>query len=157
MSNNTMSEQLVEAGLGQKSSVTDFLTSEQSGALEMKYASLAPEIQHYMQEQYPTVTSPVTLYLIRQAVKEANSKLASNLRPGWITSVRLNVPALVSTDTTSKTEAFRRLRQIADELPDTKEAIKVLKSVKVQLDKSSTDESIVKVCEIFGINPSSIK
>jgi hypothetical protein len=160
MKNGTMENAILEALSDSVSGSTDVLTylsSEQAGALEMKFASLDTVIQRDMMEKFPSITSPVALYVLRQMRKEANGKLASNLRPGWITSIRLNIPALESANGASRDEAVRRLSSIAEEMPDVKEAIKCLKSVKVQLDKTSTDSSIVEACRIFGIQPSSLK
>ena len=139
------------------SNVLDVLTQEQKGALELKYAALPSEVQQVTAAKYPAITNPVMLYVIRQMVKEANGKLASSLRPGWITSIRLNIPALTSSNAASKSESERRLSAIADEMPDVKEAIKCLKSVKIQLDRTSQDAGIVAACKLFDVSASSLK
>jgi len=160
MKNETMESAVLEAlneSMPASTNVLTYLSAEQAGALEMKFASLDTVIQRDMIERFPAITSPVALYVLRQMRKEANGKLASNLRPGWITSIRLNIPALESSNGASRDEAIRRLSAIAEEMPDVKEAIKCLKSVKVQLDKTSMDSSIVEACRIFGIQPSSLK
>lgn len=162
MSTKTMAEQLsnVEAPTVPSAitvnTVLDHLSGDQLGALEKKYAMLPVEVQESLRAKFPLVSNPVELYLIRQSVRESNNFLASKLRAGWIAQLIMFTPDLVNVNDATRKAAEHRVRNLSDEISDTKEIVKTLKAVKVKLDRSSKSPDILAVCGIFGISPSTI-
>ena len=152
-----MSETQKNLNTGAEELFQHFLSPEQMGALELKWSALPSEVREVVGERHPDVKSPVVLYVLRQVEREANGKLASELRPIWKNSVKHNMRALTSTVENSRNEAFRRMGQIADEIPDVKESRKVLKAAKIELDMTTADPAIVAACKIFNISPASLK
>lgn len=135
------------------SSLLGYLNGDQLGALEKKYAALPVEIQQAMRSTYPSVSSPVELYILRQLRREANSFLASKLRTGWIAQLVMFVPDLTNGNDATRKAAEHRVASLADEIADIKEMSKTLKAVKVRLDYSSSTPAMAKACVIFGLNP----
>ena len=157
----TLAEQLtsVDETLGNEQpavSLLSYLNGDQLGALEKKYAALPVEIQQAMRQTYPSVSSPVEMYILRQLRREANSFLASKLRTGWIAQLVMFVPDLVNNNDATRKAAEHRIANLADEISDVKEMAKTLKAVKVRLDYSSTTPAMIKACTIFGLQASII-
>lgn len=137
-----------------------FLSNDQVAALERKAASLEPEIQESMRQDFPDMP-PAVQYMLRRSAKEANSFLASKLRPIWVGNLSLHVPALVSKDDSSRKEAERACGKIIDTFPDIKETVKVLVAVKLRLYRATTNplavsQAIEQVCKIARIKPETL-
>lgn len=136
--------------------ILEHLTEEQKAALINKYLTFPKEVRNLTESQYPTISDPCALYILRQMIREADSKSASILRPAYIERVKAMTRSLVSTIPDTRNAAHRVMREIADEIEDGAEAKKICKAVKVKLDMSSSDPAIVTLCGIFGITPQSI-
>jgi len=123
-------------------------------ALEAKWNALPQEVR--IASVYPNVTTCVERYILRQMVREANGKLASQKRPGWDAIILQWAPALNSVNEAVKTEAQNKLRELAEQF-DSKEATARIKKYKVGQDTTSTDPHIVEVCKLFGIDAVNLK
>ena len=130
------------------------LSVEQKAALEAKFNALPIEVRSSVAAKYPQLTT-VGMYIVRQMVKEANGKMASQQRPVWFSKLELNAASLKSNEPAIKEYAEKQLRELAEEL-DSKESSTLLKKYKNTHDKTSKDAHIIKLCGIFGVNPSTI-
>ena len=153
MSNN-LKDAIAEAIVEQSSSIEANLTVEQKAALESKFNALPVEIRSAISTKYPAL-STVGMYIVRQAVREANGKLASQQRPNWFSKLELNAASLKSGEDAIREYAERQLRELAEEI-DSKESVTLLKKYKNTHDKTSKDAHIVQLCGIFGVNPSTL-
>lgn len=160
MSTATVTHNQTASNVTPSRSIVDLLDSDQQAALVLKAAMLPEEVQANMKALAPNL-SPVEQYLLRQARKEANSALASKLRPGWIMLLALYAPTLTSKDELVRKDAEKRISAINDEIPDIKESIKVLKAVKGRLLMKSTNptdttNAIEQACKIFSVKPETL-
>jgi len=96
------------------------------------------------------------MYIVRQMVREANGKLASNKRPVWFNTITINVDSLKSGDNAVREYGEKKLRELAEEI-DSKESTTLLKKYKNTKDLTSKSDIIVQLCGIFGISPDSLK
>src|SRR5271166_3315430 len=125
MSNKTMTEQLAAietatVAVEPAKSILELLSDEQKNSLEAKFNKLPTEFKTDVRNLFPSVKTPVELYVLRQMVKEATAFQASKYMPIWIDRLALFVAALVSTDQDSRKEAERIFRNLADEIPEEK-------------------------------------
>lgn len=130
------------------------LSVEQRGALETKALALPQEIRSSYAAKYPTL-SVVGWYILRQAVKEANGKLASQKRPIWFSNLQLNAVSLKSGEVAIRQYAERQLRELAEGL-DSKESATLLKKYKNTHDMTTKSAEIVQLCGIFGVSPATL-
>ena len=79
---NTMKDAVSEAMQELSHDVLAQLSVEQLAALESKFMALPIEVRSACTSKYPNL-SFAGAYIVRQAVKEANGRLASQKRPGW--------------------------------------------------------------------------
>jgi hypothetical protein len=154
MSQETLKDQLTAVVAEQTHSVIAMLTVEQQAALEAKLLALPIEVRSSLAAKYPTLSN-VEAYIIRQMVREANGRLASNKRPVWYSILKTNADSLRSSNKDVATWAETQLRNLAEEI-DTKESINLLKKYKVSQDTNSKDAHIVKLCGIFGVSPANL-
>src|SRR5690349_16206731 len=97
---STIQNAISEAVVSENSqSILERLSTEQRAALESKFNALPIEVRSTMASKYQGFPT-VLLYIMRQVVREANSKLASNQRPVWYNLLLVNAPALKSGDKT---------------------------------------------------------
>src|SRR5882672_1413541 len=115
---NTMraaiSEAIAEQVTGTESKgskLVDRISTEQRAALESKFNVLALEIRSAIASKYPGL-STVEMYMLRQMVKEANGKLASNRRPVWYNILTLNAASLKSGEESIRKYAETQLRNL---------------------------------------------
>lgn len=131
------------------------LSVEQRAALESKFNSLPIEVRSAASAKYPG-RKTVELYIIRQMVREANSKLASNNRPIWYNKLMLNAASLKSGDENVRVYAEKELRSLAEEL-DSKESSTLLKKYKNAHDLTTESPAIKQLAGIFGVEPVALK
>jgi hypothetical protein len=137
-------------------SILDILSIEQRGALAVKYNALAPEIRASLSNTYPSLDS-VERYVVRQLVKEANSKLTSSLSPVWRARLVLFIPDLINKNQDTRKNAERQFVNVVEEMPDAKVISTILKWCKNQLDLTTTSVEIVEACKLAGIEPATLK
>jgi hypothetical protein len=125
-------------------------------ALESKFNALPQEVRNSIAANYPTVSSNIERYCLRQMVREANGKLASQKRPGWYALLLQWAPALNSLNETVKTQATKELQNLNEQF-DSKEATALLKKYKNNQDTTTADPHIITVCGIFGVIPANLK
>jgi len=156
MQNETLANQLKDAVKESipSNNVLDMLSVEQRGAIESKFNALPQEVRSAVAAKYPTLTT-VGWYVIRQMVKEANSKLASNMRPIWFQKLQLNATSLKSGEPAIREYAHKQLVELAEEL-DSKESVTLLKKYKNTHDMTTKDAHIVQLAGIFGVSPSNL-
>lgn len=136
--------------------VLSHLSVEQRAALESKFLLLPIEVRSAVALKYGSQYSNAALYIIRQAVKEANGKLASNHRPVWYNTLITNAASLQSGNEEIRNWAEKQLRNLAEEL-DSKESATLLKKYKNSKDLTTKDAHIVQLCGIFGVEPVGLK
>jgi len=117
-----ISEAIAEQVTGTESKgskLVDRISTEQRAALESKFNVLALEIRSAIASKYPGL-STVEMYMLRQMVKEANGKLASNRRPVWYNILTLNAASLKSGEESIRKYQSRSIEtaQIIQELID---------------------------------------
>lgn len=151
---NTMQNAVQDAVSELSSNVEAQLTVEQKAALESKFNALPPEVRSSVASKYPQLTV-VGQYIVRQMVKEANGKMASQQRPIWFTKLELNAASLISKEPAISEYAEEQLRGLAEEL-DSKESVTLIKKYKNTHDMTSKDARIVRLAGIFGVNPTNI-
>lgn len=134
--------------------VVDCLTTEQQAALESKYMALPIEVRSATAAKY-TGLNTVSQYIVRQMVREANGKLASNKRPVWYAKLVMYANTLHSDNVDIVKDSERVLRDLAEEL-DSKESLVLIKKFKNSTDRTSKDALIVKLCGIFGVNAANV-
>jgi hypothetical protein len=149
-----LAEGIKEALHEMSSDVLSKLSVEQQAALESKFMALDVDIRSAIASKYPGMTF-AGMYLVRQAVKEANGKLASQKRPIWFAKLGMEASALKSGEKTIREYAEKQLRELAEEL-DGKESATLLKKYKASKDTTSKDAHIIQLCGIFGVNPATI-
>jgi hypothetical protein len=125
-------------------------------ALEQKFNALAPETRDRIAKDFPTITSNVERYALRQMIREANGRLASQKRPGWFGTIQQWGPSLESLNETTKTQAATELQKLSEQF-DAKEAATLLKKYKVARDMTTESGHIKDICLVFGILPASLK
>ena len=154
MAQETLKDQLTAVVAEQTKSVITMLTVEQQAALEAKLLALPIEVRSAMASKYPNLNN-VEAYIVRQMVREANGRLASQKRPVWYSILKTNSDSLRSQNKDVAGWAEAQLRNLAEEI-DTKESINLLKKYKVAQDTNSKDAHIVKLCGIFGVSPANL-
>jgi hypothetical protein len=125
-------------------------------ALEAKFNALPQEVRASIALAYPSVASNIERYALRQMVREANGKLASQKRPGWYALLLQWAPALNSLNETVKAQAAKELAALNEQF-DGKEAVTLLKKYKQAQDTTTSDPHIITVCGIFGVLPANLK
>jgi len=155
---NNMKQAIEEAVVESTPSknVTEFLSVEQRAALEAKFLTLPIEVRSAASMKYGANLGNVALYIIRQAVKEANGKLASQHRPIWYNTLLTNAASLNSGSEEIRKWAEKQLRELAEEL-DSKESATLLKKYKNSKDMTSKDSHIIQLCGIFGVETATLK
>ena len=138
-----------------KVQLIELLNKDQINALVSKWALVDPIIRTDTEEKFPGVDHPAELFILRSMVKVANAANASMLRPGYIERAKMWTRSLVSVVASTREEAHKEMRKIADEV-DVAEAKKICKAVKIKLDMDSKNPAIVTLCGIFGIDPATI-
>jgi len=151
----TLAEGLTEAVSSLSKDIVSKLSVEQQAALESKFNALAEEVRSSIRSKYLNM-SVVEMYIVRQMVREANGKLASNKRPVWFNTITINVDSLKSGDENVREYGEKKLRELAEEI-DSKESTTLLKKYKNTKDLTSKSDIIVQLCGIFGISPDSLK
>lgn len=151
---NTMKQAITDAIAEMSTDVVLQLSVEQQAALEAKFNALPEEVRSNTNAKYPQL-SVTARYIVRQMVKEANGKLASQMRPKWYSNLELNAASLKSAEPAIKDYATKQLASLADEF-DSKESASLLKKYKSTKDLTSKDAHIIELCGIFGISPSTI-
>ena len=146
---------VAEAITEQTTSLLEHLSVEQQSALESKFNTLAQETRSEYNAKYPQL-SVVARYVVRQMTKEANSKLASNLRPEWFRELGTQAAGLRSGNEEIRKYSEQRLVVLAVTF-DTKEAISLLKKYKNSKDMTSENEHIKQLCGIFEVSSSNLK
>lgn len=144
-----------EASVTLKVNLIQNLSVEQRSALEQKFLSLPQEVRLTVSEKFPSLDN-TERYILRQMIKEANNKLASNLRPGWYSTLQQRAKDLLSSSEEVRKYAGKKLAELAEEF-DSKEAATLIKKYKNQSDRTTEDEHIIQVCNIFGLESKSIK
>jgi hypothetical protein len=150
---NAIAEVVVEST--SNTGILDKISTEQKAALEAKFNALPIEVRSTVAAKYPGM-STVALYIVRQVVKEANSKLASNQRPVWYNVLLINAPALFSGDKTVKEYAEKQLRNLAEDI-DSKESVSLLRKYKNNTDRNTSDPHIKQLAGIFGVEVTTLK
>jgi hypothetical protein len=130
------------------------LTVEQRGAIESKFNALPLEVRSAYAAKYPGLTV-VGWYILRQVIKEANGKLASQMRPIWFQRLNLNAVSLKSGEKAIRDYAENQLRDLAESL-DSKESATLLKKYKNTNDMTTKDAHIVQLAGIFGVSPATL-
>lgn len=137
-----------EAIAEQTADVISKLSTEQQAALESKFIALPDEVRSSIAAKYPAMTF-VGMYIVRQMIKEANGRLASQKKPVWYAKLESGAARLKRTGTDME------LRELCEEF-DSKIAIDLLKKYKTAHDTTSKDAHIVQLCGIFGVNPATL-
>ena len=150
----TLKDQLTAVVAEQTKSVLNMLTVEQQAALESKLLTLPIEVRSSLAAKYPNLSN-VEAYIVRQMVREANGKLASNKRPVWYSILKSNADSVQSTNKDVAGWARTQLMNLAEEI-DSKESIGLLKKYKASKDTTSKDAHIVQLCGIFGVSPANL-
>lgn len=154
-SKGTLESQLSKAVSELGNSIEAKLDVPQKAALESKFNALPDEVRSAIASKYPGM-SIVGMYLVRQAIKEANGKLASNKRPEWYSALKLNASSLLSGDESVRAYGEKMLRQLAEEI-DTKESVNLLKKYKHEKDMTTTSPAIKQLAGIFGVSSETLK
>jgi hypothetical protein len=154
MSQNNIAVAITEAVETLSSDVLSKLSTEQQAALESKFMALDVDIRSALASKYAGMTF-TGMYVVRQMVKEANGRLASQKRPIWYGSLELNAASLKSKETTIREYAEKQLRILAEEL-DGKESATLLRKYKNAHDTTTKDAHIVQLCGIFGVSAATI-
>jgi hypothetical protein len=154
MANDTMKVAVQEAVSELSHDVLAQLSVEQLAALESKFMTLPIEVRSACTSKYPQL-SFAGAYIARQAVKEANGKLASQKRPGWYIILDTNARSLSSSEQAIREYSERMLRDLAESI-DGKEATMLLKKYKTAHDTTTKDAHIMQLCGIFGVSPTAI-
>lgn len=149
-----MKDAITEAIAEMSKDVIAQLSVEQQAALESKYNALAEEVRSSFNSKYPQLTI-VGRYIVRQMVKEANGKLASQMRPKWYITLELNAASLKSKESAISEYARKQLSELAESI-DSKESTTLLKKYKQSKDLTSKDAHIVDLCGIFGISANAL-
>jgi hypothetical protein len=132
----------------------DKLSIEQRAALESKFMALPIEVRSDAATKYAGLTF-AEMYVVRQMVKEANGKLASNNRGIWYSKLELNAASLKSGEEAIRKHAERELRTLAEEL-DSKESVTLLKKYKNSKDTTTKDAFIIQLAGIFGVSATNL-
>jgi hypothetical protein len=154
MAEATLKEQLTEAINAQSSSLIAQLSVEQQAALEAKMLALPIEVRSAMSSKYPSLSN-VEAYIVRQMVREANGKLASQKRPVWYNTLNVNAGSLKSSNKDIVAYSDKQLRDLAESI-DSKESLTLLKKYKTAHDLTSKDAHVVQLCGIFGVSPANL-
>lgn len=152
--NADITDAVVEAVQASTTNIVTALTIEQQAALESKFNALPEEVRSSYAVKYAAM-STVQMYIVRQMVREANGKLASNNRPKWYAQLELNAASLKSKEVAIATYAEKQLRELAESI-DSKESTTLLKKYKTAHDTTSKDVHVIQLCGIFGVNPATI-
>lgn len=152
---STLANELQKAVVELSTNVIEHLDAEQRAALESKFNALPDEVRSASAVKYPNMTI-VGMYIVRQMVKEANGKLASNRRPIWYLELKTNAKSLKSGDEAVRAYGQRKLEELADSI-DSKESTTLLKKYKVETDQTTASTEIQALCSIFGISPATLK
>ena len=151
----SMEEQLSKAVKELSNTVESLLDVEQKAALESKFNTLAPEIRSATSTKYPML-SVVGCYIIRQMVKEANGKMASEKRPGWYLTLKSHARTLRSGDEAVRNWSKKTLEELAEQI-DSKESTTLLKKYKNETDQTTESAEIKQLAGIFGVSPATLK
>lgn len=154
MAQETLKDQLTAVVTEQTASIMAQLNVEQQAALESKLLALPIEVRSAMASKYPNLSN-VEAYIVRQMVREANGRMASQKRPIWYATLKTNAESLRSDNKDVKAYSEKSLRDLAEEL-DTKESVGLLKKYKQSKDTTSKDVHIVQLCGIFGVSPANL-
>lgn len=154
MAQETVATQLTEAINAQTSNLIAQSNVEQQAALEAKMLALPIEVRSAMSSKYPNL-SYIEAYIVRQMVREANGRLASQKRPVWYNTLNINAGSLKSSNKEIVTYSDKQLRELADSI-DSKESLTLLKKYKTAHDLTSKDAHIVQLCGIFGVSPANL-
>ena len=154
MAQETLKDQLTTVVTEQTASVMAQLNVEQQAALESKLLALPIEVRSAMASKYPNLSN-VEAYIVRQMVREANGRMASQKRPIWYATLKTNAESLRSDNKDVKAYSEKSLRDLAEDL-DTKESVGLLKKYKQSKDTTSKDAHIVQLCGIFGVSPANL-
>lgn len=146
-------EKSIEETLAELSAknILEYLSQQQRAALEEKFLTLDEDARIAAVAKYPNLPLAF-VYLIRSAVKEANSKLASTARPGWYSMLKMHAFGVLSSDKTAKAASVNALKEFAQTI-DSKERVNLLKKYKNEKDMASTHAHIIEMCGIFSITP----
>ena len=154
MAQETLKDQLTTVVTEQTASIMAQLNVEQQAALESKLLALPIEVRSAMASKYPNLSN-VEAYIVRQMVREANGRMASQKRPIWYATLKTNAESLRSDNKDVKAYSEKSLRDLAEDL-DTKESVGLLKKYKQSKDTTSKDAHIVQLCGIFGVSPANL-
>jgi len=154
MAQETLKDQLTAVVTEQTASIMAQLNVEQQAALESKLLALPIEVRSAMASKYPNLSN-VEAYIVRQMVREANGRMASQKRPIWYATLKTNAESLRSDNKDVKAYSEKSLRDLAEDL-DTKESVGLLKKYKQSKDTTSKDAHIVQLCGIFGVSPANL-
>lgn len=124
-------------------------------ALEQKYMALPEDSRKTCERNYPQLFS-YERYTVRQMIKEGNSKLSSNKKPGWQATLARYADNINSVVPEIRKDGEQNLLKLAEEL-DIKDAVYILKRYKIAKDKTSEDAHILALCKIFNISNSLLK
>jgi hypothetical protein len=134
--------------------IVNALSVEQRAALEGKYLTLPIEVRSTTASKYPDLDT-CSQYIVRQMVKEANGRLASQKRPVWYLKLNTEAESLKSGNKEIRGFAEDQLRNLAEDL-DSKESTVLLKKYKNAHDLTSKDAFIMQLCGIFGVSPQNL-
>lgn len=156
MAQETLKDQLttVVTELGIVNTILRALDVQQQAALESKLLALPIEVRSNMESKYPELSN-VEAYIVRQMVREANGKLASQKRPIWYNTLNINAASLKSANKDITAYSDKALRELAESI-DSKESVSLLKKYKNSHDLTSKDAHIVQLCGIFGVSPANL-
>ena len=154
MAQETLKDQLTTVVTEQTASIMAQLSVEQQAALESKLISLPIEVRSAMSTRYPNLSN-VEAYIVRQMVREANGRMASQKRPIWYATLKSHAEGIQSSNKDVASYNERALRSLAEEL-DSKESVSLLKKYKQSKDTTSKDAHIVQLCGIFGVSPANL-
>ena len=145
---------ITEALVEQTSDVLSKLSVEQQAALESKFMALPIELRSNLTSKYPGMTF-AAMYITRQAIKEANSRLVSQNKGKWYSTLDWNAASLKSSNQEIGGYAEKTLRDLAEEF-DGKVASDLLKKYKNAHDTTPKDAHIMQLAGIFGVNPATL-
>ena len=139
-------------------SIMDFLTLEQLAALETKYNQVDQDARLVADKKYSELKTVAERYIVRRMVKEANSALASKLRPGWYSTLLMWGPSFqhLSADNPNKKLGIEKLKELSEQF-DSKEATTLLKKFKNAQDVTSETPWIKELCAVFGVDARNLK
>lgn len=131
------------------------LNHRQRAALVSKYEALKKPIKDAMQEKFSSM-SKLEQYIASKLHDEANARITSEKMPSWRGTMATFAPDLESKNETLRKAAEARLDSLRDEMDTADATVDVVKWYKVKTDSTSKDAHIQRVCDYFGVDPSSI-